>query len=190
VSPSSPLSHTFNSPIFTSTREARIIFKAGKNRDGYFTADDLLRQVDKAIDIFQGLTNCYSQGLFLFDNAPSHQKRALDAISARNMVKGALTFPLSSRHHRRPIRWVFMSAESSGKCSKNSSGLWIPSQQRQDTSVLSLYRAGVVTPRIRGKPFRTPLRDCRRPTWPWLCLRCMRRCQGWCAVVRQQAGAD
>ena len=62
----SPLIHlhlTFflNLHILTSTREARIIFKAGKNRDGYFDADNLLRQVDKAIDIFEGLTNgwCY-----------------------------------------------------------------------------------------------------------------------------------
>jgi len=33
--------------------EAHIIFKAGKNRDGYFIADDLIQQVDKAIDIFK-----------------------------------------------------------------------------------------------------------------------------------------
>jgi hypothetical protein len=50
--------------------------KAGKNCDGYFDADDLLRQVDNAIDIFEGLTKGWAQGLFLFDNAPSHQKRA------------------------------------------------------------------------------------------------------------------
>jgi hypothetical protein len=75
--------------IFIITREARVIFKAGRNRDGWFSADDLLRQVDNAIDIFEGLTNGWAQGLFLFDNAPSHQKRAPDAISARNMVKGA-----------------------------------------------------------------------------------------------------
>ncbi|KAI0279057.1 hypothetical protein BC826DRAFT_945842, partial [Russula brevipes] len=36
--------------------EARILFKAGKNRDGYFTSEDLLKQVDRAIDIFEGLT--------------------------------------------------------------------------------------------------------------------------------------
>jgi hypothetical protein len=42
--------------IFTSTREARIIFKVGKNHDGYFDVDNLLRQVNKAINIFKGLT--------------------------------------------------------------------------------------------------------------------------------------
>jgi hypothetical protein len=85
----------FISHILTSTREARIIFKAGKNRDGYFDADDLLRQVDYAIDIFEGRSKGWAQGLFLFDNAPSHQKRAQDAISARNMVKGASVFFVS-----------------------------------------------------------------------------------------------
>ena len=71
-----------------SYREARILFKAGKNRDGWFGSEDLIAQVDRAIDIFEGLTQGYAQGLFLFDNAPSHQKRALDAISARKMSKG------------------------------------------------------------------------------------------------------
>ena len=67
--------------------EARVFFKAGKNRDGYFDADDLLRQVDNAIDIFEAKTNGFSTGLFLFDNTPSHQRRAPDALSARKMPK-------------------------------------------------------------------------------------------------------
>jgi hypothetical protein len=71
-------------------REARIFFKAGLNRDGYFGADDLLRQVDYAIDIFEGKTKGMAQGLFLFDNAPSHQKRAANALSARKMPKSIL----------------------------------------------------------------------------------------------------
>ncbi|CAA7270186.1 unnamed protein product [Cyclocybe aegerita] len=69
--------------------EARILFRAGKNRDGYFDNDDLISQVDHAIDIFEGLTNGFATGLFLFDNAPSHQKRAMDALSARKMPKNA-----------------------------------------------------------------------------------------------------
>ena len=67
--------------------EARVVFYAGKNRDGYFTADDLLKQVDSAIDIFESKTNGMATGLFIFDNAPSHQKRAGDALSARKMPK-------------------------------------------------------------------------------------------------------
>ena len=64
MSPLLFITHIFSAHIFTSTREARIIFKAGKNRDGFFDANDLLRQVDKAIDIFEGLTNGHAQGLF------------------------------------------------------------------------------------------------------------------------------
>jgi hypothetical protein len=83
----------FFHPLFFITqchdREACIFFKAGKNRDGWFGLDDLMTQVDKAINIFKGLTKGHAQGLFLFDNAPSHQKCAPNAISAWKMVKGA-----------------------------------------------------------------------------------------------------
>jgi hypothetical protein len=63
------------------------VFKPGKNRDGYFNSTELITQVDRAIDIFEGKANGLTQGLFLFDNAPSHLKRAADAISATKMVK-------------------------------------------------------------------------------------------------------
>ena len=59
-----------------------MFFKAGKNRDGYFDANDMLQQVENAINIFESKTNGFTTGLFLFDNAPSHQKRAPDALSA------------------------------------------------------------------------------------------------------------
>jgi hypothetical protein len=78
----------FPSYISSFSSEARITFKPGKNRDGWFSADDLLKQVDHAIDIFQHITGGQARGLFLFDNAPSHQKWAEDALSARRMVKG------------------------------------------------------------------------------------------------------
>ncbi|KAH8986707.1 hypothetical protein EDB92DRAFT_1787601, partial [Lactarius akahatsu] len=68
-------------------REARITFKPGLNCDRYFDANNLLEQVEGAIDIFEGKTRGYVQGLFLFDNAPSHQKQAPNALSARNMAK-------------------------------------------------------------------------------------------------------
>ena len=64
-----------------------MLFRAGKNRDGYFSGEDLLKQVEKAIDIFESKTNGLATGLFMFDNAPSHQKRAPDALSARKMPK-------------------------------------------------------------------------------------------------------
>ncbi|KAF8967157.1 hypothetical protein BDZ97DRAFT_1615838, partial [Flammula alnicola] len=65
---------------------ARVMFRAGKNRDGWFTSEDLLLQVDNAIDVFEGRVP-FATGLFLFDNAPSHQKRAPDALSARKLPK-------------------------------------------------------------------------------------------------------
>lgn len=43
--------------------------------------------MDNAIDIFEGRTNGFATGLFMFDNAPSHQKRAPDALSACKMPK-------------------------------------------------------------------------------------------------------
>jgi hypothetical protein len=64
-------------PFFLLTfifREAWIIFKAGKNHDGYFGAKDFLVQVDSAINIFEGLSKGNFKVLFLFDNALSHQK--------------------------------------------------------------------------------------------------------------------
>ena len=78
-------------------RDSRLFFRAGKNRDGWFNNDDLILEVDKAIDIFEGKTNGFATGLFLFDNAPSHQKRAPDALSARKMPKGPHA---TWRHHK------------------------------------------------------------------------------------------
>ena len=69
------------------------MFKPGKNRDGYFDAKELIAQVNRAIDIFKDRANS-AQGLFLFNNAPSHMKRAANAISAIKMVKSASDFVL------------------------------------------------------------------------------------------------
>ncbi|KAG8915216.1 hypothetical protein FRC01_003742 [Tulasnella sp. 417] len=71
------------------TREARVIFKAGKNRDGYFDNDNVLESTRNAIDIFETHHPPESgvKALFLFDNAKTHSKRADDALSARKMPK-------------------------------------------------------------------------------------------------------
>ncbi|KIJ37224.1 hypothetical protein M422DRAFT_178335 [Sphaerobolus stellatus SS14] len=69
------------------TREARLIFKAGKSREGYFTCDDLCRQVELAIELFEDHFPGTATAAFMFDNAPSHQKRAPNALSARYMPK-------------------------------------------------------------------------------------------------------
>ncbi|KAF8258089.1 hypothetical protein EI94DRAFT_1427986, partial [Lactarius quietus] len=69
------------------SEEARVLFEPGINCDGYFTSENLLQQVDYAIDISEGKTKGKAQGLFLFDNALSHKKRAANALSARRMPK-------------------------------------------------------------------------------------------------------
>jgi len=68
------------------------MFKPGKNCDRYFDTKELLAQVNPTIDIFESKTNGLAQGLFMFNNAPSHMKHAVDAISATKMVKSASYF--------------------------------------------------------------------------------------------------
>ena len=51
--------------------------------DGYFDNKKFLLQVDKAVDIFEAKYPSY-QGLFIFDNAPSH-KCPDDALKVENM---------------------------------------------------------------------------------------------------------
>ena len=74
-----------------------MIFKPGINHNGYFTSENLLQQVEHAIDIFEGKTKGNSQGLFLFDNAPSHQKRCHELIIRMSYFSflSSPLFPLS-----------------------------------------------------------------------------------------------
>src|SRR5277367_1077241 len=67
--------------------EARIYFRAGKNRDGYFDCDDLLKQTEAEIELFEDSFPGTAIAAFAFDNAPSHQKCADDALSVRYMPK-------------------------------------------------------------------------------------------------------
>jgi len=66
--------------------EARVLFKAGKNREGYFTSDDILEQAEKAINI---LKKHYpnEDHVLVYDNATTHLKRADGALSACQMPK-------------------------------------------------------------------------------------------------------
>ncbi|KAH8985207.1 hypothetical protein EDB92DRAFT_1785929, partial [Lactarius akahatsu] len=68
--------------LHNDNSEAHVFFKAGKLQDGWFSANNLLAQVEKVINIFEGITKGLAQGLFLFNNAPSHQKCVDDALSA------------------------------------------------------------------------------------------------------------
>jgi len=64
-----------------STETARVLFKAGKARSGYFTNDDVLEQTQKAMNI---LRKYYpnEDHVLIFDNATTHLKRSDEALSA------------------------------------------------------------------------------------------------------------
>lgn len=50
---------------------AQVLFQAGKNRDGYFTHEEVLEQLTKAMDLIK---EEYPDDIhaFVLDNAPSH----------------------------------------------------------------------------------------------------------------------
>lgn len=66
---------------------ARVLFKAGKARDGWFTNEDILAQAKKALAILRR-DNPDEDHVLVYDNATTHTKRAEDALSARKMPKG------------------------------------------------------------------------------------------------------
>lgn len=68
--------------------KARVLFKAGKVRQWYFTNEDILKQASVAMNI---LDEHYSDEdyVLMFDNATIHLKRADDALSAHKMPKNS-----------------------------------------------------------------------------------------------------
>ncbi|PPR04911.1 hypothetical protein CVT24_007155 [Panaeolus cyanescens] len=70
-----------------SRESARVLFRPGKNREGYFDNKDIREQASNAIKI---LKEYYpdEDHVLVFDNATTHQKRADDALSATQMTKG------------------------------------------------------------------------------------------------------
>jgi hypothetical protein len=58
---------------------ARQIIEPGKNRDGYWTSDDMVSQLTAGIPIFEKLhPGCV--GLFCFDQSSNHQALPSDAL--------------------------------------------------------------------------------------------------------------
>jgi hypothetical protein len=68
------------------TENARVIFKAGKACEGYFTSEDILKQASHAMDI---LSKHYpdDEHRSIYDNATTHLKWADDALSTKKMPK-------------------------------------------------------------------------------------------------------
>ena len=68
------------------SEEARILFKAGKNREGYFTNDEIIDQANHTMDLLdKHFPN--DDHVLIFDNATTHTKRTEGALSARYMPK-------------------------------------------------------------------------------------------------------
>ena len=63
-------------------KEACCYLKPGKNREGYWTSEHLLQQIEqKAIPIFEALyPNCIA--VFAFDNSSNHAAFSQDALVA------------------------------------------------------------------------------------------------------------
>jgi hypothetical protein len=66
------------------SQTARRTIKPGKNKDGYFTSDDIALQANKAMDILNEFYPEYEH-IFIYDNATTHLKRPDGSLSARNM---------------------------------------------------------------------------------------------------------
>jgi hypothetical protein len=65
---------------------AHMLFKAGKNRERYFMNEDILKQVETAIDILEK-HYLVDDHVFIFDNATIHQKGPDGALSVCQMPK-------------------------------------------------------------------------------------------------------
>jgi len=65
---------------------ARKVMRPGKNRDGYFTYEEICNQAIEAMAILQNFYPQYEH-VFVYDNASTHLKRAPDALSTRRMPK-------------------------------------------------------------------------------------------------------
>ncbi|KAF9439666.1 hypothetical protein P691DRAFT_690117 [Macrolepiota fuliginosa MF-IS2] len=68
-------------PALDGLEMSHVLFKPGKNCDSYFINDNILVQVEKAMDI---LKNYYLQDkhIFIFDKATTHKKWLATAPSA------------------------------------------------------------------------------------------------------------
>lgn len=66
--------------------EARRLFKAGKNREGFFTNKDFVEQAERAMDILEKHFP-HDEHVLVYDNASIHQKCRDGALSACHMPK-------------------------------------------------------------------------------------------------------
>ena len=65
--------------------QARLLLET--HRDGYFNNDNLIAQVERAVNVFERV-HPEATAIFIFDNAPSHKKIADDVPNADRMNVG------------------------------------------------------------------------------------------------------
>ncbi len=75
--------HGFMSPA-DETVQSFIFFESGINRDGWFSNDDLIAQLESSFELMESL-HPNKKLLFAFDNSNSHHKRAPDGLRANNL---------------------------------------------------------------------------------------------------------
>ena len=88
-------------PMFCLNQLLSVVSSWFTAQEGYFMSDNQLKQVEHAINIFESKTNGVATGLFLFDNAPSHQKKAADALSAHRIPKAPCA---NWTHHKNGLK--------------------------------------------------------------------------------------
>ena len=119
---------------------ARLMLETSK--DGYFTNDHLLKQVEKTLNIFERVhPEC--QDLFLFYNAPSHRKVADDTPNADKMNVG----PGGKQPKMRDTVWQ-------GQIQKMVDGNGIPRGMKA-----ILEERGVDTTGMKGNEMRQKLKS-------------------------------
>ena len=72
--------------LLDGKQSAQRIMKPGKNRDGYFSSDNIQEQVGEAMHILWDFFPEYKH-ILIYDNATTHLKQAEDALSACHMPK-------------------------------------------------------------------------------------------------------
>ncbi|KAF9490129.1 hypothetical protein BDN71DRAFT_1484603 [Pleurotus eryngii] len=68
------------------TRNAHCVIKPGKNHDSYFDSDDILDQVQEAMDILEEFYPKY-QHVLVYDNVMTHLKHPNGSLSALKVLK-------------------------------------------------------------------------------------------------------
>ncbi|KAF9519954.1 hypothetical protein BS47DRAFT_1370635 [Hydnum rufescens UP504] len=107
---------------------SHVLFKAGKNHDGYFTNDNIVAQAAHTMDILDKYYP-HESHIFAFDNATTHLKRPDDALSASKMPKAMLKAP-----HNFLINITVHDA--AGKAITDASGNVVKEKQRMHDSKL------------------------------------------------------